>query len=120
MISTKRKILGVLLGMLPVFALGVMAVNPADSAQAAKMDKASICHFQEEVLDPETGDVFEIAEWKILTVNGNALPAHLGDLNDPGHGDGVFMDQLIDDDPVPADGTVTSEDCLARNSLEGS
>ena len=107
MISSRFKTIGVVLGILSVFALGAMAVGPADSALAAKMAKAPVCHFQ-------TGTVVEIAEWKIIEVNGNSLPAHLGDLEHPGHGDGQFMDQLIDDSAAPAAGTVSSTDCLAR------
>jgi hypothetical protein len=119
MFSTKRKILGVLMGILPVFALGVLAASPGDSAYAAKMDKASVCHFQEEVVDADTGEVVESSEWTVINVNENSLPAHLGDLDHAGHGDGEYMDQLVDDDPVPAADTVSSEDCLARNPVLG-
>lgn len=119
MITARFKAFGITLGLLSVFTIGAMVASPIGTASAAKMEKVSVCHFQEEVLDAETGDVIENAEWKIINVNGNSLPAHLGDDQHPGHGDGEFIDQLIDDSDEPTEDTVTSADCLARNSSLG-
>lgn len=118
MVMSRIRLIGLTAGLLSVFAVGAIAAGPTDTAVAAKMEKVSVCHFQEEVLDPDTGEVIENAEWKIIKINGNALPAHLGDDQHPGHGDGDFTDQVIDDSDAPEEGTVSSEDCLARNESQ--
>ncbi len=103
---------------LSITAIGMFAVilgmSMFSPAMAAKQDKFDVCHF-EEAYDVWTdlngdgivdeGEVETIpAEWKVININGNALSAHVGV-----HGDGVNVDQLIDD-------TFTADDCLARNT----
>ena len=80
----------------------------------AKAGKVSICHWQEEVLDdPETPDVdeFQPAEWVIINVSANAQKAHVDK-----HTDGTDVDTLIDDSEEPAENTITTDDCLGRNT----
>lgn len=99
----------------------MMGLSMYSPAMAAKLDKSDICHFEEsyEVWNDlngngevDEGEVETIpAEWKIINVNDNSLSAHLGV-----HGDGVNVDQLIDDSETPAENTVSTEDCLARNT----
>jgi hypothetical protein len=82
----------------------------------AKAGKVSICHWQEEVLDdPETPDIDESepAEWVVINVSKNAQKAHVGK-----HTDGTDVDTIIDNSDEPAEDTITSEDCLARNISE--
>lgn len=82
----------------------------------AKAGKVSICHWQEEVLDdPETPEVDESepAEWLVINVSANAQKAHVGK-----HTDGTNVDTLIDDSEEPAEDTITTEDCLGRNTPE--
>jgi hypothetical protein len=82
----------------------------------AKAGKISICHWQEEVLDdPETTDVdeSESGEWVVINVSVNAQKAHVGK-----HTDGTDVDTLIDDSEEPAEDTITTEDCLGRNTTE--
>jgi hypothetical protein len=88
MVKFNFKISGIVLGSAAILALGAMVVSPVGLVSAAKMEKVSVCHFQEQVLDSETGEVIEVAEWKVININANALPAHLGDERHGGHGDG--------------------------------
>jgi len=87
---------------------------PNDNANdKAKVGKVSICHWQEEVLnDPETEeDESEPAQWVVINVSKNAQKAHV-DI----HTDEADVDTVIDDTVEPAEDTITSEDCLARNT----
>ncbi len=87
-----------------------------NGSDKAKVGKVSICHWQEEVLDdPETTDVDESepGEWVVINVSANAQKAHVGK-----HTDGTDVDTLIDDSDEPAEDTITSEDCLGRNTTE--
>ena len=82
----------------------------------ANAGKVSICHWQEEVLDdPETTDVDESepAEWVVINISKNAQKAHVGK-----HTDGTNVDTIIDDSEEPAEDTITTEGCLARNISE--
>jgi len=107
------------------------AVSPAMAApnenanDKAKVGKVSICHWQEEeilldendepVLD-ENDDpiVLEEAEWVVINVSKNAQKAHVDK-----HTDGTDVDIVIDDDSEePAEETITTADCLARNTAE--
>ena len=106
------------------------AVSPAMAApnenanDKAKVGKVSICHWQEEeilldendepVLD-ENGDpiVLEEAEWVVINVSKNAQKAHVGK-----HTDGTDVDTVIDGSVEPAEETITTDDCLARNTAE--
>jgi len=98
--------------------LGIGFLTPAMAAKDIKFD---VCHFEEEqiiptdsngdgVIDENDTPTVVPAEWKVININGNALSAHLGV-----HGDGVNVDQLIDDSETPAEDTVSTEGCLARN-----
>ncbi|HXV38117.1 MAG TPA: hypothetical protein VD699_00885 [Nitrosopumilaceae archaeon] len=100
----------------------MMSLSMYSPAMAAKEIKYDVCHFEEEqiILEDTNGDgvidendtpTVIPAEWKVININGNSLSAHLGV-----HGDGVNVDQLIDDSAEPAEDTVSTEDCLARNT----
>ena len=93
----------------------------SSTAEAAKLPKADVCHYQaeDELLLDEFGDpvldefdeviVIDAAGWRVINISENALDAHLGDgLEQPGHGDGVFMDDLLSN-------VGTEQDCLNRN-----
>ena len=105
---------------LSITAIGMFAVilgmSMFSPAMAAKQGKFNVCHFEEEqiiptdsngdgVIDENDTPTVIPAEWKVININGNAVSAHVGV-----HGDGVNVDQLIDD-------TFTADDCLARNSV---
>jgi hypothetical protein len=81
----------------------------------AKAGKVSICHWQEEVLDDTSTEVDESepAEWVVINISKNAQQAHVGK-----HTDGTDVDTIIDDSEAPAEDTITTEDCLARNASE--
>jgi hypothetical protein len=119
MVKFNFKMSGIVMGSAAILTLGAMVVSPVGLVSADKMGKVSVCHFQEQVLDSESGEVIENAEWKVININVNALPAHLGNDQHEGHRDGQFMDQLIDESEMPAEGTVSSSPCLARNSTSG-
>ena len=108
----KLKIVGIMAALALVISIGSTLSNPVFAAQA---EKASVCHYQELVLDPETQEVVEEAGWTIIGISGNAFKAHLGDDRHVGHGDGESMDQLVDDSEFPLENTVSSEGCLDRN-----
>jgi hypothetical protein len=101
-----------------IMAFGVatpaLAAPNENANDKAKVGKVSICHWDEGVLDdPETTDVDETepAQWVVINVSGNAQKAHVDK-----HTDGTSFDALIDDSAEPAEGTITTEDCLARNT----
>ena len=81
----------------------------------AKAGKVSICHWQEEVLDDTSTEVDESepAEWVVINISKNSQQAHVGK-----HTDGTDVDAVIDDSEAPADDTITTEDCLARNTSD--
>ena len=81
----------------------------------AKAGKVSICHWQEEVLDDISTEVDESepAEWVVINISKNSQQAHVGK-----HTDGTDVDAVIDDSEAPADDTITTEDCLARNTSD--
>jgi len=100
----------------------MMGLSMYSPAMAAKQDKFDVCHFEEEqiiptdsngdgVIDENDTPTVVPAEWVVININGNALSAHLGV-----HGDSVNVDQLIDDGDIPAEDTVSTADCLARNT----
>lgn len=110
------------LAAIAMFAV-MMSLNMYSPAMAAKEQKYDVCHFEEEqviptdsngdgVIDENDTPTVIPAEWEVININGNALSAHLGV-----HGDGVNVDQLIDDAEIPAEDTVSTEDCLARNTI---
>lgn len=84
--------------------LGISAFAPA---MAAKADKMDVCHFSEEetVVDADGNVTVVPAEWKVISINGNAMKAHVDK-----HTDGENFDRLISDD-------FTVDDCLARNGV---
>ena len=91
-----------------------MAAPNENANDKAKVGKVSICHWDEGVADdPETTDVDESepAQWIVINVSGNAQKAHVGK-----HTDGTSFDTLIDDSAEPAEGTISTDDCLARNT----
>ncbi|MFQ6028585.1 MAG: hypothetical protein ACE5Q6_13950 [Dehalococcoidia bacterium] len=108
----KVKLIGFMAALALVIALGSVISNPVF---AAKAEKASVCHFQELVLDPDTQEVVEEEGWTIINISGHAFKAHLGDDRHDGHGDGVFMDQMVVDSESPGENTVSTADCLARD-----
>ena len=100
-----------------IMAFGVaspaLAAPNENANEKAKVGKVSICHWDEGVPDdPATPDVNESepAQWVVINVSGNAQKAHVGK-----HTDGTSFDTLIDDSAA-ADGTITTDDCLARNA----
>ena len=101
-----------------IMAFGVsspaLAAPNENANEKAKVGKVSICHWDEGVLnDPATPDVDESepAQWVVINVSGNAQKAHVGK-----HTDGTSFDALIDDSGESAYGTITTDDCLARNA----
>ena len=58
-------------------------------------------------------DESEPAEWVVINISKNSQQAHVGK-----HTDGTDVDAVIDDSDVPAEYTITTEDCLARNTSE--
>jgi hypothetical protein len=65
--------------LLPLAAVAGLASIPlTHQLEAAKEEKVLICHLSEEV-DEETGE--EVTVGKVISINGNALEAHLA------HGD---------------------------------
>ena len=89
--------------------MGMAAFSPAFAA-GSNGQKTTICHFEAEFVDPDT-ELTVPEEWSVNNVNNRSLPAHLGDDNGhEGHGDEVILNA---DQP---NGTVTADDCLARNN----
>ena len=80
----------VIMGM-SAFAPDAMAVRNADHNP-----KVAICHFD-----------FNEMQWEAdKLVNAHALIAHQA------HGD-----KIIDDDDIPVEGTISTEECLAQEDL---
>lgn len=77
--------------------LGIGMLSPA---VAAKMDRVEICHFAEEeaVLDEDGNLVVEPAQWLRITVNGNAVDAHVANhADESGQSDFEIVDQATSD-----------------------
>ena len=90
--------------------LGVSAFAPAMAAPGNPNSKATtqVCHFFEAEFDD---DGFETspAQWGVLHTNSNgATNGHV-----IGHGD-----KLIDDTLEPAEGTITTENCIVQDIPE--
>ncbi len=120
MISFKK--IGITVTAAAILMAGTLGGSAFSStAEAAKLPKADVCHYQaeDELLLDEFGDpvldefddviVIDAAGWRVINISENALDAHLGvGLEHPGHGDGVFMDDLLAN-------VGTEAECLARN-----
>jgi hypothetical protein len=101
-----------------IMAFGVaspaLAAPNENANDKAKAGKVSICHWDEGVADdPATPEVDESepAQWVVINVSENAQKAHVGK-----HTDGTSFDALIDDSEDPAEDTITTDECLARNT----
>ena len=72
----KLKIVGIMAALALVISIGSALSNPVFAAQT---EKASVCHYQELVLDPETQEVVEEAGWSIINISGNLTQSELAD-----------------------------------------
>ena len=73
--------------------LGLGVLSPAMAAP----NKESVCHYEAEEIDPDTGAVIDDF-WTIISIsgNGNAVNAHLAN-----HANGTDTDMVIDEtDPA--------------------
>ena len=95
-----------------MFAAMMMIAPLGSSVFAEKKDKVDVCHFSEAEIeiDLETGEevIVEEEQWAAININGNAVDKHLQN----------HVDTLIDDSDEPAEGTITTTDCLALNEPE--
>jgi len=90
--------------------LGMSAIAPAMAAPGNPNSKATtqVCHLFEAEFDEE-GNETSPAHWGVLHTNSNG--ATNGHVN--GHGD-----KLIDDIGEPAEGTITTENCIVQDIPE--
>ena len=77
--------------------LGLGVLSPA----MAVPNKVSVCHYEAEEIDPDTGAVIDDF-WTIISISGNgqAVPKHLAN-----HANGTDPDMVI--------GAFTEADCMA-------
>ncbi len=111
MFSFKK--IGISAAAAAILATGILGAQGfSSSAEAAKLPKSAVCHYQDvdKILIDEFGnESIDPLGWRVINISNNALDAHLGDgLEHPGHGDGVNMDDLLVD-------VGTEQDCLDRN-----
>ena len=88
--------------------MGMTAFAPAFAA-GSNGQKTLICHFEAEHEDPDTMETVPDT-WSVNNVNNRSLPAHLGDEDHEGHDDEIILNA------DQTDGTITAEDCLAKNN----
>ncbi len=112
MFSFKK--IGISAAAAAILATGILGAQGfSSSAEAAKLPKSAVCHYQDvdkDILD-DTGAVIgvDLAGWRVINISNNALDAHLGDGGEhPGHGVGELMDDLLAN-------VGTEQDCLALN-----
>ena len=76
--------------------LGLGVLSPAMAAP----NKESVCHYEAEEIDPDTGAVIDDF-WTIISISGNgkAVPKHLAN-----HANGTDGDMII--------GAFTEQDCI--------
>jgi hypothetical protein len=86
--------------MLAVLALGSIIAIPTFAAAQGKSD---VCHYQDEDVVDDEGNIVDPLGWRIININDNALSAHVGV-----HTDGSASDFVINDDD-----TNDTEDCEA-------
>jgi len=86
--------------------LGVLSPAMAVPPEHSNANKESVCHYEAEVIDPDTGAVLEDDFWTIISIsgNGNAVNAHLTN-----HANGTDTDMVI--------GDITEEECKALGSF---
>ena len=82
--------------------LGVLGPAMAVPPEHSNANKESVCHYEAEVIDPDTLVVLEDDFWTIISIsgNGNAVTAHLNN-----HANGSDTDMVI--------GDFTEDDCEA-------
>jgi hypothetical protein len=97
------RLIGILGVMLAVLALGSIIAIPTFAAPQGKSD---VCHYQDEDVVDDEGNIVDPLGWRIININDNALSAHVGV-----HTDGSTSDFVINDGDE--DDTNDTEDCEA-------
>ena len=111
MFSFKK--IGISAAAAAILATGILGAQGfSSSAEAAKLPKSAVCHYQDvdkDILD-DTGAVTGVDPlgWRVINISDNALDAHLGDGGEhPGHGVRDFMDEQLSE-------VLSEADCLKR------